>query len=332
MSRVGPALVLAVLLVLSGCALSLPDDGRSSPTWTGDPDNPYREETLTVVVENGAGDDRDVTPMVRQALDYWEANAERYAGYPVEYEIRPDAASPDLRVVYTNSITDCGSEEHTAGCSPVIRGARQIDRPVSVRVQSGFSDRSTVEVLKHELGHTLGLRHGDEPREVMQAKSKLTTLPLTNATDRALPWDDPTLTYHVDYGSVPPSERDETRRQIEAALGYFADGAEGTVPENVSFERTDDRAAADVTIRFDDSAPCTQGSGSCGGLQGLDPDGDGAMERYTKLEITIVDLDTDAVGWHVGSWLARGFGLSADERPPPLRSDDPDDRRSEWWR
>lgn len=331
MRRVGPALVLAALVVLSGCSTTLPG-GQSSPTWTGDEDNPYREATLTVAVDAGATDGRDVTPLVRRALDYWSANAERYAGYPIEYELVPNASNPDVRVVFAETVADCGTEEHTAGCAPVIEHARQVSRPVRVRVRTGFSDESTVQVLKHELGHTLGLGHDDPPRSVMQAKSTLSTLPQRNATDRALPWAGPTMTYHVDYGSVPASEREETRRQVRAALGYFADGAEGTVPDNVTFVRTDDRSAADVTISFAESAPCTSGTGSCGGLQGLDPDGDGAMETYTKLEITIVGVDTDAVGWHVGSWLARGFGLSEDERPAPLRSDDPTVRRSEWWR
>jgi hypothetical protein len=68
-------------------------------------------------------------------------------------------------------------------------------------------------------------------------------------------------------------------------------------------------------------------------VTGTDPDGDGALERYTRLEIVVVGLDTEAVGWHVGRWLGVGFGLDADASfPPPLRENATyEDRRSEWW-
>lgn len=330
------SLLVAALLVLSGCTLgpggpSL-DDGGGDPVWTGDEDNPFRQETLTVAVVGSANESRDFTPLVRQALDYWEANSEQYAGYPIEYRLVANDSDPDVRVTFVESVAACGTEEHAAGCAPVITKPGQFDPPVSVEVRTGFSDESTVQVLKHEFGHSLGLNHGDAPQAVMQASSTLTTPPQTDASERALPWRSETFSVYVDVSALPASERDEARRQVRGALGYFADGAEGTVPENVSFVRTDNRTAADITIRATDESPCSTSSGSCGYLLGSDPDGDGAREWYTRLEITVTDLDTEAIGWHVGRWLGVGFGLEGEESPEPLReSASYSERRSDWW-
>ncbi|WP_255151476.1 M57 family metalloprotease [Halorarius halobius] len=328
--RVG---VVAALLVLAGCSapVGTGDTGSPSPTWSGDADNHFRERTLTVAVNVSAESDRNFRPMVREALDYWEANAEQYAGFPVEYELASDAPDPDIEVRIVDSIENCGSESYTAGCAPILEDPEQVRRPVVVRVRDNYSTESTVSVLKHELGHTLGLHHGDAPEQVMQHRSQLTTLPQPDATERAMPWPDPELSVYVDYANVSADERDATERQVQGALGYFADGADGTVPDNVSFVRTDNRTAADVVVAFGEEAPCTAGAGSCGSLRGRDPDGDGALETFTGLHIVVAGVDTEARGWHVGFWLARGFGLTDEELPSPLASDDPSVRRSEWW-
>ncbi|WP_254536814.1 zinc-dependent metalloprotease family protein [Halomarina litorea] len=354
------ALLLVCLVVLSGCAAipSLPDgppfadessptpappttDERAiettagatvGPTGTAVPrPNPYEEETLTVAISDEADTGRDFRPLVREALDFWEANDRRYVGYSVEYRLVSDAEDADLLVRFVESVDECGREDHVAGCAPLVT-AGPVDRPVTVRVRSGFSDDSTVLVLQHELGHTLGLGHDDAPADVMNARSVLTTLPQRNASEKALPWNRSTLSVYVDTATVPPDDLTETRRQVDAALGYFEDGAEGTVPEEVSFVRARSPEEADVVVRFSEESPCQPGPGSCGAIAGLDPDGDGALETYTRLEITLTDLDTDAVAWHVARWLGQGMGLEGEELPEPLRETSTfGERRGEWW-
>lgn len=319
---------LVLLVVLTGCSTSYAEN----PLWSGDEDDPWREETLTVAIDAPPDDGRDYAPLVREALDYWEQHADEYAGYPIEYEIDADPESPDMVIQFVPSVTDCGTEGHTAGCAPVLTSPAQVNRPVDVRVRTGFSDASTVQVLKHEVGHMLGLRHDDEPQSVMAGTSQLMTPPQRNATERALPWDHSELTVYVDYANVSADDRSEVERQVGVALDYYDRGAEGTVPENVSFVTVRNRSEADVVVQFRDSSPCTSGSGTCGSVSGVDPDGDGALERYTKLQITIVDIDPEAVGWHVGYWLGYGFGFDeSGDYPPPLPDADYDDRRSEWW-
>ena len=299
------AVGIALLVVLSGCT-AVTDGGPLWDRWEGDPDNHWRSEAINVSY-GGGEPDRAYAPLVRAAADYWTANSDRYAGYPVRLRVVDADGTADVHVRFVDRVGDCGTHDvdTTVGCAPILTEPGQVDRPVDVRVRTGFTNDSTVAVLKHELGHTLGLSHADEPRAVMRPESRLVTTPDTNATDR----------------------------QVREALAYFDRGAGGTVPETVAFRRIDSREDADVVVTVTNESDCRAGTGSCGTVTGTDPDGDGALERYTRLEIVVVGLDTEAVGWHVGRWLGVGFGLEADAAfPPPLRENATyEDRRSEWW-
>jgi hypothetical protein len=327
------ALGLALLMVASGCT-AVSDSGLLGDRWQGDPDNHFRSETVAVSYDPGDRD-REYGPIVRAAADYWSDHSDHYAGFPVSFRVVADRAESDVHVRFVDRIEDCGTHdgERTVGCAPILTDQGQVDRPVDVQVRTGFSNDSTVAVLKHELGHTLGLTHADEPQAVMRPESRLTTPPEPNATDRALPWQAETLAVYTDYGDVPSSEREATDRQVTEALAYYERGAGGTVPEAVAFRRVADPADAHLVITVTDESDCRATAGSCGTVRGADPDGDGALEYYTRLEIAVVGLDTAAVGWHVGRRLGFGFGLDTDaEYPPPLRENVTyDQRRSEWW-
>jgi hypothetical protein len=308
--------------------------GTGSTTGTnGAGVDPYGGETLVVGVENPVNGSRDFGPLVRRSLDYWEANASRYAGFDVSYRLDPDATDPDVVISVVERIEDCGSEDdHSAGCAPYITRPEQFSPPVRIRVVDGLSDESTVRVLIHELGHTLGLGHDDEPQSVMRAEGRLATLPRTDAVNRSYAWADSTLSVHVDIG-VGAGDRAAVERQVTETLAYFDRGAEGTVPEDVSLVRTSNRSAADVVVQVGGTHPCDRDSGSCRRLRGLDPDADGRLETYDRLEVYVVGLEPEAVGWHVGRHLGHALGLTDDtEYPEPLRSiASYDERRSDWW-
>ncbi|WP_224448434.1 matrixin family metalloprotease [Haloprofundus salilacus] len=345
-SRLQTLAVVALLLV-AGCLGPLTDGGSSSDVplpgssststerggATADTGaNPWGDDPIVVAIDNRGEPGREFAPLVRDATNYWETNAERYAGFNVSYRVAPDAENPDIVVQFVDEVPSCDNVTHAAGCAPRITDSRQIQRPENVSVRTGLSNESTTLVLQHEFGHTLGLGHDDKPADVMAASSVLYTEPQPNATERAFPWTDPEFTVHVDAENA--SDPDGAREQIRQAFEYYEDGADGSVPGNLTFEYVDSPDDADVTIRFADGSACRPSidSGSCAVTSGPDPDGDDKMEHYDRLDITLVDLDTDAVGWHVGTWFAYGLGAEeASEKPEPFQDASPSDKRSDWW-
>ena len=352
------ALALALLLVSAGCSSPAFDGGRSPATSAAEPTaestatsgastdalasrssastaaaansgpNPWGTDPIVVGVVNEAEPDRSVASLVRGATSYWEEHDERYLGHPTAFEVRPDAENPDIVVRLVSDVPDCGVGD-AVGCAPLINDSRQIDRPETIWVRGGLSDSSTELVLEHELGHALGLTHADAPAEVMAAEAVLHTQPRPDAVDRAFPWNDSTFTVYVDDRNA--TDPDAVREQVRRAMTYYESDPPGA-PANLTFRFVDSPEAADVGVRFSETSPCGEGAASCFETRGTDPDGDGAIERYTRLRIVLVGLDSEATGWHVGYWFAAGLGAEDDaEKPPPFRDASHDERRGEWW-
>jgi hypothetical protein len=342
-------LVIVCLLVLAGCTTPF-EPSAATGTDTAGPTagggatpsatptervgtaapsaNPWGDEPIVVAVRDAGERDGGVESVVREATRFWEENDDAYLGFQVRYEVRPDARNPDLVVAVTDQLPECQGVSDAVGCAPRLTDARMVDRPETVWVKAGLSDRSTTLVTKHELGHTLGLDHGDAPRSVMQARSVIYTEPQPNATERAFPWADGDFTVRVDAENA--SNPDVVDRQVGHTLSYYEADAPG-MPDDLSFSRTG-ASDAEIRVRFGEAENCRASSGSCVSTYGTDPDGDGAIETYTRVEITLVGLDADAVGWHVGYWLAHAFGAEADgEKPPPFRDAGYRERRSAWW-
>lgn len=323
---------ITFLLALSGCVGAV-GPATMGQDWDVDADNHWKSDVVVVSYESAPDDQRDYEPVVDEALEFWTENSERYAGFDVELRKAEPGEDADIHVSFVDDVRTCGESVNAAGCAPKITSPYRADRSVDVQVRTGLDHESTTKILKHELGHTMGLGHDAEPQEFMSAKLSLSKLPTTNATERSNPWDKDEITVHVDLGGIHPTQRWTAQRQVDAALRYYDRGAGGTVPGDVSFSRTSSPAKADVVVRFADSDDCLDGAGSCGRLSGNDLDGDGADEFYDGLEIVVVDLDSNAIAWHVGRWLGASFGHEADhEYPPPLEGDvGGSERRSDWW-
>lgn len=309
-----------------------------TPTTTPRPDNPWNSKNVTVTIQYKVNESRDISPLVNETLQYWNNHSDEYGAYSdVQFVSAPHKFFADIVVVVVPEIESCGEgdTDTTVGCASVLDEYDTPTVPERVRVVAGYSDNSTTQILKHEFGHIMGVEHGEEPMPLMEPIGQHTYLSQPDAADRALPWRDSTLSVYVDTGNVTSHDKDEVNEQINHALSYYEGGADGHVPKNVSFTRTENRSAADIRISIpDDAFECAgerMREGSCGMYRAYDTDTDDAFEYYSRWSIRVRNIDRDAVSWHVGYWLADAFGLSKDELPEPFVDADHDDRRSDWW-
>ena len=318
-------------------------DTTTSETATGaiseetEARNPWGRQRVTVAVRNEVAPSRTIAPLVEKALTYWNGEGREYADYDATFVPTSDASEADIVVEFVGRIESCdGSDtDSTVGCAPLLDARATPNDPTHVRVVAGYSNDSTVEILKHEFGHLLGVEHGEEPTATMQAMSKVTYLSQPDLRDRAVPWRNSTLAVHVDVSALPGHGREEAREQIRHALDYYESGADGAVPSNVSFVRTSNRSAADLRIRVPEESFDCGGErlreGSCGESWVYDTDTDDAPEYFGSYDIRVRGIETDAIGWHVGYWLSDAMGLTEAELPAPFVNTGYDERRSEWW-
>lgn len=156
-----------------------------------------RTDTVTVGIKYVAKTDRNITPLVEEAVEYWMANDDEYGTYTTDWEVVPDAEDPDVVVLYVDTIVRCGfgpDQDYYIGCTDLLTTEESANTPVQVEIAKGYDDASTINTIKHEFGHLYGLEHGDEPMPLMSATGDAVPLNETeeNSTEasslRAVAW------------------------------------------------------------------------------------------------------------------------------------------------
>lgn len=138
---------------------------------TDDDTHPLAGTTQTVRIDDNSDGPHDLHRNARESLEFWEENAEHYAGFSIDFEI-VESEDPDIVIAYGDDPSGCENvpefSNRVLGCAPLLRPGRTARRPITARVVASTRPYGKIRITtKHELGHVLGLDHDDEPLQIM---------------------------------------------------------------------------------------------------------------------------------------------------------------------
>lgn len=135
----------------------------------GGPDtHPFADRTVVVQISNVESDGDRLEELLQGAVSFWNSHGDQYLSYTTSFEYRPDAEDPDLLLEEVSSLGSCGRHDgDIGGCAPLLEAGDHGSLPATATVEVQENDWQYQKIIEHEIGHTLGLRHDDEPTRVM---------------------------------------------------------------------------------------------------------------------------------------------------------------------
>ena len=347
------AVLLALLVILAGCgangtstpttstatATSPTTSQTPTPTPTPTPsatpapsyNNPWNEQTIHVAIDNPT--DRDYRAIVRQALRYWETDGRQWADWTdLEFTLLTgaDTAEADA-VIRFGAVRQCGGDATApVGCAPYPTGGA-FERTPTAEISTGFTNASTQTIVRHEIGHLLGVEHAQTPA-FMRPEVALQTLPRLDAVNRTNPWAQETLRVYIDDSAVPQPLEETVSTQLDHALGYYNDGGEGATPDGVRLVSTATRTDADIVIEVVRNSDIEDRAYASVEYSGSNLDEDQQLERVENGTIRVaynVEGETGYIGYATGYHI--GLLLTLDPDPAPPWTDESITYRDQWW-
>jgi hypothetical protein len=153
-------------VALAGCSTVEDTVGNT----TGPRSHPLAGTTVVEIVDRSSSS-HDLDSLAGEALAFWEEHAPQYAGFDVDYE--RTSTDPDVEIVFLDrreELQGCAkyASEYILGCAPLLTEGDRFTRPATAEVVATGRPYGEVRITtQHELGHTLGLGHEDEPAYVM---------------------------------------------------------------------------------------------------------------------------------------------------------------------
>lgn len=348
------AVALTLIIILAGCGGSTTSSTPTSsatqpasstpsttPTHTPTPastatppplyHNPWNKQTIHVAIENPT--DRNYQPIVRQALRYWETDGQKWADWvDLQFSLisDPNAADADA-IIRFGSVNTCETDiEDVVGCAPYPNDG-SFEHTPTAEISTGYTNESTRTIVKHEVGHLLGVEHTQTP-EFMKPESELTELPQVDAADRANPWGQDTLRIYIDDSAVPVPLKETVMTQIDYAINYYNNGGEGATPSGVELVTTERQTDADIVIEVVRNSDIENHEYANGRYYGVDSDRDQALEQVENGTIRVaynVQGETGYIGYLTGYFV--GLFLTLNSEPAPPWADDNITYRDKWW-
>jgi len=260
--------------------------------------NPWGKETIQVAVDGDTADEVDAEAVVTDAIIYWNGEGQQYTTYPVRFELVEYAADADIIVRYEDTIETCGttSNELVLGCAPRLSPNVTASDVTTVKIETGYTRATMFNTTKHELGHVVGLEHGDEPMPLMAEHGADIKRPqVPNVSERQYRFNTERVEIYAPAGY---------RTKADKVVEYLND-SENTPTPDVAYATTLNKSRAEFIIETAANSDCElpEGSGSCPAAYVVDYDGHGETDWYSRVVIELVDLDRDVASWHIASWV-----------------------------